>query len=195
MGILPCEQNFRNVWIWNKSVRAEIGQSLHTHTHAAKLAVRMYVYSQCATLTHPQSAERSLFSVSLWCTNCIVLFRMAWFVFRILCGIFCRTPDRKDLHCFSNVMYKTQTKWGEQMCTTFETAGIEPVTLNIYGLIYSSLQWLSCLSVCLSPSATQVRSGRGQRMTERPSSLAFLSTPSREWTIEQKGYILKHLFI
>ena len=47
MGILLCEQNFRDVWIRNKSVRAEIGQILrthtqtHTHTTAAKLVVRM----------------------------------------------------------------------------------------------------------------------------------------------------------
>ena len=33
MGILLCEQNFRNVWIRNESVRAEIGQILHTSTH------------------------------------------------------------------------------------------------------------------------------------------------------------------
>ena len=33
MGILLCEQNFRNVWIRNESVRAEIGQILHTDTH------------------------------------------------------------------------------------------------------------------------------------------------------------------
>ena len=43
MGILLCEQNFRHVWIRNKSVRAEIGQILRTHTHttAAKLVVRI----------------------------------------------------------------------------------------------------------------------------------------------------------
>ena len=47
MGILLCEQNFRNVWIRNESVRAEIGQILHTDTHphthttAAKLVVRI----------------------------------------------------------------------------------------------------------------------------------------------------------
>ena len=47
MGILLCEQNFRDVWIRNKSVRAEIGQILHTDTHphtnttAAKLVVRL----------------------------------------------------------------------------------------------------------------------------------------------------------
>ena len=45
MGILLCEQNVRDVWIRNKSVRAEIGQILHTDTHphthttAAKLVV------------------------------------------------------------------------------------------------------------------------------------------------------------
>ena len=47
MGILLCEQNFRDVWIRNASVRAEIGQILHTDTHrrthttAAKLVVRI----------------------------------------------------------------------------------------------------------------------------------------------------------
>ena len=41
MGILLCEQNFRDVWRRNKSVRAEIGQILRTHTHAVKLVVEM----------------------------------------------------------------------------------------------------------------------------------------------------------
>ena len=41
MGILLCEQNFRDVWRRNKSVRAEIGQILRTHTHAAKLVVEI----------------------------------------------------------------------------------------------------------------------------------------------------------
>ena len=45
MGILLCEQNVRDVWIRNESVRAEIGQILHTDTHphttAAKLVVRI----------------------------------------------------------------------------------------------------------------------------------------------------------
>ena len=45
MGSLLCEQNFRDVWIRNKSVQAEIGQILHTHTHttAAKFVVRIPV--------------------------------------------------------------------------------------------------------------------------------------------------------
>ena len=33
MGILLCEHNFRDVWSRNESVRAEIGQILHTDTH------------------------------------------------------------------------------------------------------------------------------------------------------------------
>ena len=55
MGILLCEQNFRNVWIQNESVRAEIGQILHTDTHphthttAAKLVVR--ISRSCNTST------------------------------------------------------------------------------------------------------------------------------------------------
>ena len=42
MGMLLCEQNFRDVLSRNESVRAEIGQMLHTH--AAKLVVEMSVY-------------------------------------------------------------------------------------------------------------------------------------------------------
>ena len=43
MGKLLCEKNLRDVWCRNESVRAEIGQILHTHTHthAAKLVVEM----------------------------------------------------------------------------------------------------------------------------------------------------------
>ena len=55
MGILLCEHIFRDVWIRNKSMRAEIGQILRTHTHtaAAKLVVRMlpsivYRKNKCA---------------------------------------------------------------------------------------------------------------------------------------------------
>ena len=42
MGILLCEQNFRDVWRRKKSVRAEIGQIVRTHTHAAQLVVEIY---------------------------------------------------------------------------------------------------------------------------------------------------------
>ena len=45
MGILLCEQNFRDVWRRNKSVRAEICQILRTHTHAAKLVVEIIIYA------------------------------------------------------------------------------------------------------------------------------------------------------
>ena len=51
MGILLCEQNFRDVWRRNKSVRAEIGQILHTRTHAAKLVVEMSFSSDQVTGT------------------------------------------------------------------------------------------------------------------------------------------------
>ena len=44
MGMLLCEQNFRDVWSRNESVRAEIGQILHTDTHTAKLVVEI-IYS------------------------------------------------------------------------------------------------------------------------------------------------------
>ena len=42
MGKLLCEKNLRDVWCRNESVRAEIGQILHTHTHAAKLVVEIH---------------------------------------------------------------------------------------------------------------------------------------------------------
>ena len=44
MGILLCEQNFRDVWRRNKSVGQKfekICAHTHKHTHAAKLVVRM----------------------------------------------------------------------------------------------------------------------------------------------------------
>ena len=50
MGILLCEQHFRDVWRRNKSVRAEIGNILRTHTHAAKLVVRIE-HGTCFTCT------------------------------------------------------------------------------------------------------------------------------------------------
>ena len=53
MGILLCEQNFRDVWRRNKSVRAEIGQILRTHTHAAKLVVEMATDRYSCTKTVP----------------------------------------------------------------------------------------------------------------------------------------------
>ena len=39
VGKLLCEKNLRDVWCRNESVRAEIGQILHTH--AAKLVVEI----------------------------------------------------------------------------------------------------------------------------------------------------------
>ena len=58
MGILLCEQNFRDVWRRNKSVRAEIGQILHTHTHAAKLVVEIvYIQYIPVSLVTPYSLQ------------------------------------------------------------------------------------------------------------------------------------------
>ena len=60
MGILLCEQNFRDVWRRNKSVRAEIGQILHTHTHThtratkfvVEIVVEIFVNYQLQALWH-----------------------------------------------------------------------------------------------------------------------------------------------
>ena len=41
MGKLLCEKKLRDVWCRNESVRADIGQILQTHTHAAKLVVEI----------------------------------------------------------------------------------------------------------------------------------------------------------
>ena len=54
MGILLCEQNFREVWRRNENVREEIGQILHTHTptHAAQLVVRICLSHQHNIMVH-----------------------------------------------------------------------------------------------------------------------------------------------
>ena len=81
MGILLCEQNFRDVWIRNKSVRAEIGQILrthtqtHTHTTAAKLVVRIgselglvvNMFEVILTLTHNPNPQNGILSYA--CTE------------------------------------------------------------------------------------------------------------------------------
>ena len=72
MGILLCEQNFRDVWIRNKSVRAEIGQILRTHTHttAAKLVVRMAVC--LASSIFPGGASPL---IAIYCMKAVAGFR------------------------------------------------------------------------------------------------------------------------
>ena len=50
MGILLCEKKIREVWRRNESVRAEMGHILRTHTHSAKLVVRIdivYLIYKC----------------------------------------------------------------------------------------------------------------------------------------------------
>ena len=51
MGILLCEEFFWNVWIRNKSVRAEIGQILHTDTHP-------HTHTTAAKLEELQKCEK-----------------------------------------------------------------------------------------------------------------------------------------
>ena len=51
MGILLCEKKILDVWIRNKSVRAEIGHILRTHTHAAKLVVEISMWERHTWLT------------------------------------------------------------------------------------------------------------------------------------------------
>ena len=56
MGKLLCEKKLLDVWCRNESVRAEIGQILHTHTHthtrararAAKLVVEIHLMNSTA---------------------------------------------------------------------------------------------------------------------------------------------------
>ena len=43
MGILLCEQNFREVWRRNENVRAEIGQILHKHTRGSISSKDIYI--------------------------------------------------------------------------------------------------------------------------------------------------------
>ena len=43
MGILLCEQNFREVWRRNENVRAEIGHILHTHTRGSIISKDYHV--------------------------------------------------------------------------------------------------------------------------------------------------------
>ena len=69
MGKLLCEKKLRDVWCRNESVRAEIGNILHTHTHthAAKLVVEIIRNSneeKCKDLgchDHGLKADRKLF--------------------------------------------------------------------------------------------------------------------------------------
>ena len=65
--MLLCEQNFRDFWSRNESVRAEICQILHTdththtHTHAAKLVVEICLEVQSSIHIQLQSYWTSKF--------------------------------------------------------------------------------------------------------------------------------------
>ena len=94
MGILLCEQNFRDVWIRNKSMRAEIGQILRTHTHttAAKLVVRIraWVYQSCWL----NSVTNKMFIRQQTCgwIRCALL---RFFLYKLICWL-----GRKKAKCF-----------------------------------------------------------------------------------------------
>ena len=58
MGILLCEQNFWDVWSRNESMRAEIGQILHTDTRgkiSSKAACRAVVLIDVMNITNQSS--------------------------------------------------------------------------------------------------------------------------------------------
>ena len=59
MGKLLREKNLQDVWCRNESVRAEIGQILHTHTHAAKLVVEIRALKR-AIIELPSSNRKKL---------------------------------------------------------------------------------------------------------------------------------------
>ena len=73
-GILLCEQNFRDVWIRNKSVRTEIGQILRTHTHthttAAKLVVRMWFQNEGIVNSRTKCSKMSWTKTTYRCNLC-----------------------------------------------------------------------------------------------------------------------------
>ena len=76
MGMLLCEQNFRDVWSRNEIKRAEICQILltntHTltHTHAAKLVVEI---SACLQVCPDQETIASDI-----CCACVISTNLSW---------------------------------------------------------------------------------------------------------------------
>ena len=56
MGKLLCENNVRDVWCRNESVRAEIGPILQTHTHTHTRARARGSYSSIDTLCYGHGA-------------------------------------------------------------------------------------------------------------------------------------------
>ena len=101
MGILLCEQNFRDVWIRNKSVRAEIGQILHTHTHttAAKLVVRI---SLIGMILFKSIHECTMQPVTLYMTFSLYLSHNS---FDVICSI----AEHKSKLLYGNYIHLCQT--------------------------------------------------------------------------------------
>ena len=65
-----CEQNLRAEWSRIETVRAEIGQILHTHTHADKLVIEIVFRKKTkdnGTQSYPASPRFQ------WYTNTIII--------------------------------------------------------------------------------------------------------------------------
>ena len=63
MGILLCEQNFRDVWRRNKSVRAEIGNILRTHKHTHTRGKISSKDVNCSDPVHIEETTRFLYTI------------------------------------------------------------------------------------------------------------------------------------
>ena len=61
MGKLLCENNLRDFWCRNESVRAEIGQILQTHTqtHASKLVVEINTLASISLIVSKATLRRT----------------------------------------------------------------------------------------------------------------------------------------
>ena len=62
MGKLLCDKNLRDAWCRNESVRAEIGQILHTHTHTRARARAAKSVVEIVMLTGLAHASDSSFN-------------------------------------------------------------------------------------------------------------------------------------
>ena len=68
MGKLLCEKNLRDLWCRNESVRAEIGQILHTRTRARTHA-RAHARTHAHTRTHTHTHTHTHITVTVFKTS------------------------------------------------------------------------------------------------------------------------------
>ena len=78
MGKLLCEKNLRDVWCRNESVRAEIGQILHTDTRVNLSSSDIYIYIQ------KQPVIKSALHLAL----AVYITFIAFLHYNIICNIF-----------------------------------------------------------------------------------------------------------